>query len=161
MHMHPRQLIQVTLQVTKEPTMKLKRGVLDVAIVPALANAASLALVDGGLPLERTIVATLGSFGKDEQVLVEPTEKELVGCRSLHAMVYTMEGDLLLDESAGDFDIEQWEEVAEALKRSALAAMASQSEDEDMSNGVGESTPWLRQALEENVRDAAAWRESG
>jgi hypothetical protein len=30
-----------------------------------------------------------------------------------------------------------------------------------MSNGVDESTPWLKQALEENVRKAGAWREDG
>lgn len=160
-HMHPRQLIQVTLQVTKEPATKIRRGVLDVAIVPTLANAAFLALVDGGIPLERTMSAVLGSVGGEGEVVIDPTEKQIGGCESVHAMVYTMQGDLLLNESAGDFDTEQWKDVADTLKRSAMAAIAPLSEDESMSNGVGESTPWIRQALEENVRDAGGWRETG
>ena len=160
-HMHPRTLIQVTLQVTKEPTLKLRRGVADTAIVPALANAALLALVDGGLPLERTMTVALGCVGKDGEVVVDPEEKQVIAFESVHAMAYTREGDLLLNESSGVFDMEQWEEVAAELKKACMAAAATVSEDESMSNGVAERTPWLRQALEEKVRDAGAWRESG
>ena len=160
-HMHPRTLVQVTLQVTKEPALKLAKGVLDVAIIPALANAAFLAVVDAALPLEETMVAALGCLTDGGQVVLEPTEKELVGCKSIHAMAYDLHGDLLLNESAGNFSIEQWEQMAEALREKAMAAMAAAGGDESMSNGVDEGTPWLRQALEENVRKAGAWRESG
>lgn len=160
-HMHPRALIQITLQVTKEPTVKLRRGVLDIAIIPALANAAFLALVDGGLPLEHTIGAALAAFTSEDQMVVEPTEKQLVGCKSVHAMAYTAHGDMLLNESAGSFQLQQWEDVAETLKKVILSTMASSSEDETMSNGTTEATPWLRQTLEDNVKAGMAWRESG
>jgi exosome complex component RRP46 len=160
-HLHPRTLVQVTLQVTREPGLKLKRGVLDVAIIPALANAAFLALVDAALPLEGTMVAALGCLMGEGEVVIEPTEKQMVGCKSVHAMAYDLRGGLLLDESAGDFGVEEWEQVADALKEKALAAMAPAGEDESMSNGVDDSTPWLRQRLEEDVRKAGAWRESG
>lgn len=160
-HMHPRTLVQVTLQVVKEPALKMKRGVLDIAIIPALANAAFLALLDGALPLEETMVAVVGCFTGEGQVVLEPSEKELAGCQSVHAMAYDAHSGLLLDESAGSFGVEEWEQIAEALKEKALAAVAATSGDESMGNGVEEKTPWLREALEENVRKAGAWRESG
>ena len=160
-HMHPRTLVQVTLQVTKEPGIKMKRGVRDVTIVPALANAAFLALVDGGLPLGRTMCAGLAVVRDGGDVVVEPGEKEVVGCTSLHALVYTREGELLLDQSSGRFDLGQWEDVAERLRKACVAATASAGEDTSMMNGTAEDAPWLRQALEEKARDDAAWRESG
>ena len=160
-HMHPRTLVQITLQVTKEPALKMKRGILDVAIIPALANAAFLAVVDAALPLEGTMVAALGCFTDEGQLVLEPTEKELVGCKSVHAMAWDLHGSLLLDESTGNFNIEQWEQMAEALREKTTAAMATNGGDESMSNGVDESIPWLRQALEENVKKASAWREGG
>ena len=160
-HLHPRTLVQVTLQVTREPVLKLKRGVLDVAIIPAFANAAFLALVDAALPLEETMVAALGCFTSEGELVLEPTEKQLVGCKSVHAMAYNLHGGLLLNESAGDFGVEEWEQMADALKEKTLTAMAPAGEDETMSDGVDESAPWLRQTLEENVRKTGAWRESG
>ena len=160
-HMHPRTLVQVTLQVTQEPGVKIKRGVLDVAIIPALANAAFLALVDAALPLDGTMVAGLGCFSREGELVLEPAEKEVLGCKSVHAVAYDGLGALLLDESAGEFGVEEWEQMVEALKEKTLAAMAPAGEDESMSNGVEESAPWLRQTLEENVRKATAWRESG
>lgn len=159
-HMHPRTLMQVTLQVTKEPSLKMKRELLDVAVMPVLANAAFLACVDAALPLEVTMAAGVGCLTDEGQVLLEPSEKELVGCKNVHAMAYDLHGGLLLDESAGDFDVEQWEQMAEALKGKTLAAIASTGEDEAM-NGVGEGEPWLREAMEENVKKAGAWREGG
>jgi hypothetical protein len=76
-------------------------------------------------------------------------------------MAYDLHGGLLLDESAGDFSLEEWEQMADALKEKAMAAVAPAGEDESMSNGMDESAPWLRQTLGENVRKASAWGESG
>lgn len=160
-HIHPRTLIQVTLQVTKEPNLKIKKGIADIAIIPALANAAFLALVDGALPLERTMSANLGVVRDENTVVIEPTEKELIGCKSVHAMSYSAQGDMLLNESAGQFDMRQWLEVAGELKKSAVAATAPASEDESMANGTAAAVPWMRQDLEENVQKAGAWREAG
>lgn len=160
-HVHPRTLIQVTLQITKEPAMRLRRTTKDIATVSTLANAAFLVLVDGGLPLERTMVSGLAAVGKDGDVVIDPVEKQLADCKSVHTMAFTSQGDLLLDESAGDFDLEQWQDVVEQLKKTCMAAMAPASEDESMINGNAEATPWLRQTLEEDVRDAAAWRDGG
>lgn len=160
-HMHPRTLIQVTLQVTKEPTLKMKRIIKDVALIPVLANASFLALVDGALPLERTMTAGLAVVRDDGGVVVDPDEKDLFACKNIHAIAYSSEGDMLLNECAGEFRMEHLREVARTLKEEAMSATVRTGEDEAMVNGAKETEPWLRHALEENVQRSGAWREAG
>jgi len=160
-HMHPRTLIQVTLQITKVPSLKLKSATNDVAVLPSLVNAAFLALVDGGLPLQNTVTAALlAPFGEDAMI-VDPAEKELVGCKSVHALAYNQHGGMLLNESAGNFDLEAWEEVADRAEKVCIAAVAFAGEDEEMANGTAEvPVSRLRQELEGRAKDAVAWREA-
>jgi exosome complex component RRP46 len=159
-HLHPRTLVQVTLQVVREPGIKFSKGRGDVAILPTLANAAFLALVDGGLPLDTTMNAALVAVSESGAVVAGPGAKDLETCQSLHAMAFGAQGGMLLDESTGRFDLGVWENVADKALERCTAAFASEGEDEAMANGDVEQEPWLRQALEEKVRDANAWRES-
>jgi len=159
-HLHPRTLVQVTLQVVREPGIKFTKGRGEVAILPTLANAAFLALVDGGLPLETTMNAALVAVNKSGAIVAGPGAKDLETCESVHAMAFTAHGGMLLDESTGRFDLSVWEAVADKALERCTAAFASEGEDEAMANGDVEQEPWLRQALEEKVRDANAWRES-
>ncbi|KAK4546883.1 hypothetical protein LTR36_001615 [Oleoguttula mirabilis] len=158
-HMHPRTLIQVTLQLTTGPTLKLKNATRDISVLPSLVNAAFLALVDGGLPLQSTVTAVLLAVSGEEVISIDPAEKELAGCKSVHALAYTQHGDLLLNESAGNFNLEVWEEVADRAEKACVAAVALASEDDEMANGTAEAAPWLRRELEEKARDAVAWRD--
>ena len=107
------------------------------------------------------MTASLAVVQDGEGVAIEPSEKQLAGCKSVHAMVFTAQGQMLLDESAGQFDIEQWEDVEAQLRKAALTATAASSEDKMMVNGNAEATPWLREALETSVRAGGAWREAG
>lgn len=159
-HLHPRTLLQVTLQVVQEPSVKFSKGRGDVAVIPALANAAFLALVDGGLPLDTTMNAVLVAVGKSGNVVAKPAVKDLEDCKSVHAMAFGAHGGMLLDESTGSFGLKTWEEVTDKAMENCKAAFAAGGEDEAMGNGDVETEPWLRQALEEKVRDANAWRES-
>jgi exosome complex component RRP46 len=159
-HLHPRTLVQVTLQVVREPGIKFTKGRGEVAILPTLANAAFLALVDGGLPLETTMNAALVAVDKSGAIVAGPDAKDLETCESVHAMAFGAQGGMLLDESTGRFDLSVWEAVVDKALERCTAAFASEGEDEAMANGDVEQEPWLRQALEEKVRDANAWRES-
>lgn len=159
-HLHPRTLIQITLQVTKEPTIELRRSARDISVIPTLLNAAFAALVDGGLPLATTMSATLAVTCADGQVQVGPEEKDIARCRSIHAMAYNVHGEQILDESSGDFQLDTWEKVADAAREACLAAMVATGEDTDMENGVAETEPWLRKALHERAEAANTWRQA-
>lgn len=159
-HMHPRTLIQVTLQITRGPSLKLKGAVKDVSVLPSLVNAAYMALVDGGLPLQSTVAAALLAVSSEDSISDEPAEKELIRCKSVHAFVYNQHREMLLNESTGRFDLDVWEEVADQAEKTCMAAMAPAGEDEAMANGAAEAIPWLRQELEGKAEDSVAWREA-
>ncbi|KAK3672465.1 exosome non-catalytic core subunit rrp46 [Recurvomyces mirabilis] len=146
--------------ITKTPALRMQGAVRDVGVLPGLVNAAFLALVDGGLRLDCSVVATLFTVTDSGVYEEEPDEKQLVGCKSVHAMAYSHRGELLLNESAGRFPWSEWEGVAERAEKTCFAAMASATGDEEMAGGVVEKSPWLRHELEERARVAVAWRET-
>ncbi|KAF2725849.1 hypothetical protein K431DRAFT_280573 [Polychaeton citri CBS 116435] len=161
-HMHPRTLIQITLQITQEPGEEInKRDARDVVVIPDLLNAASLALVDAGIPLNTAVSATLAVVAVgDEEIVLGPTVDQVVKSTSVHAFGYDRQGGMLLSESTGHFALEKWEQAEGAARTACAAALAPTGGDEAMGNGGIEGEPWIRQALEEKVRDANAWRES-
>ena len=65
-----------------------------------------------------------------------------------------------MSESAGSFELEQWEKVADEAEEACMAAMGPGGQDEEMANGTAEAVPWLRQELDEKARDAVAWRDT-
>ena len=165
-HMHPRTLIQVTLQITKDLDadaggVRIRSAVKDVATIPALANAAFAALVDSGLPLGLTMVAGLACFVENKVTATEVTGPKLAVCESVHAMVFSGSETLLLDESAGKFSVEDWEKAESAVREYTEITLAPVGEDEAMADGQSEDVPWLRKALHDDARKAEAWRESG
>ena len=159
-HMHPRTLIQVTLQITKLPSRKLKNAAADVAVLPSLLNAAFLALVDGGLPLQYTVVAALTAVMGQGSPVVDPMTEAAALSMSLHALAFNQHGEMLLDQSSGTFDFARWESAAGAAEKACLAAMAPAGEDEEMANGSEGTTSWLRRELEEKAKDAVTWKDT-
>lgn len=158
--MLPRTMVQIVLQVVSEG--KMRRQLRDVAVLPALVNAAFAALVDCGLPLGRTVVAGLAVVRGSGEVVVDPsTVEDLRGCRSVHAMGFDGRGEVVMEVSEGVFGVEVWEEVGGRLRAWCLSAIERKEGDEAMGDGEVEDEGWLRKALEENVRRGTAWRESG
>ncbi|KAK5115363.1 hypothetical protein LTR62_001563 [Meristemomyces frigidus] len=158
-HMHPRTLVQVTLQITKAPTVRVGGTVNDVSLLPSLVNAAFLAVVDAGLPLDSTVTAILLSASSTGEVLEQQSEKQLASSKRVHAFAYNHRAEMLLNESAGDFTWSEWEEVADKAEKMCSRAMVPMTGDEQMANGTAESSPWLRLELEQRAQAAVAWRD--
>lgn len=156
-HSHPRTLIQITLQVTQEPATKFQRTAADIAILPTLLNAAFSAVVDGALPLTATTSAILAIVEEDGSILLNPQERQIIGSKSIHAMAFDEHGAQLMDESSGEFTMEQWEKVFDIAQQACVAAMA-QTDDEAMANADAGDGSWLRQKLEQGARAGDSWR---
>lgn len=157
-HLHPRTLIQITLQITKEPTTKFQKTPADIAILPTLINASFCALADGALPLATTPSAVLAIVNDDGTVVLNPQEKHISGSKSIHAMAFDQHGAPLVDESSGEFTVDVWEKVFTTAQQACVAAMAV-TDDAAMTNAdVGEDA-WLRQKLVEEAKSADAWRD--
>ncbi|KAF2209755.1 hypothetical protein CERZMDRAFT_46639 [Cercospora zeae-maydis SCOH1-5] len=157
-HIHPRTLIQVTLQVTKEPAMKFRQTPTDISTLPALLNAAFLALADGGLPLATTMSAVLAAVNAAGEVVVEPDENTIKSSRSIHALAFDKDGEQLLDQSAGKFDLDVWSKVVDTAQQTCASALSTTGEDAAMANGVAQGEPWLRHILQDQAASASEWR---
>lgn len=158
-HLHPRTLIQITLQITKEPAVKFQRTAADITILPTLINAAFSAIVDGALPLAATTSAVLAIIGEDGSVVLDPQEKQIARSKSIHAMAFDQHGAQLMDESSGNFTADVWEKVYEVAQQACAAAIAK-TDDAVMGNADAGDETWLRQKLEGEAKLADAWRES-
>lgn len=160
-HLHPRTLIQVTLQVLNDPPRNLPVAVQDVAILPVLLNAAFLALVDGRIPLESSASASLFAVQHDGTIVKDPTAKVLLASKSVHAVAFDLHGGLLLSESSGQFMVPDWEAVTQLGQKVCVAAMTAGGEgDEQMVNGAAEDEPWLRQELDDQAQRTQHWRKA-
>ncbi|KAI5369863.1 Putative ribosomal protein S5 domain 2-type [Septoria linicola] len=157
-HMHPRTLIQVTLQVTKEPASTFLQTTADVSSLPTMLNAAFLALVDGGLSLATTISAVLAVVSADGQIITGPGESAIKKAQSIHAMAFNKAGEQLLNQSAGQFDYSTWEKVADTAQQVSVAAIAPQDEDAAMTNGDAQAESWLGETIRDQAVAASSWR---
>jgi exosome complex component RRP46 len=160
-HLHPRTLVQITLQIAKEPQVKARQTVADIAIIPTLVNSAFIALIDSGLPLATTMSAVLAILRNNGEVIYSPQEKDLLDCKSIHALAFNQDGEQLLEQSSGEFDLDLWEKVVDGAQSACLAAAGSAEEDTDMLDHAGAQSvrqAWLRQALEDRAKVVNAWR---
>jgi exosome complex component RRP46 len=156
--MHPRTLIQVTLQITHEPATKFRKTTADISTLPALLNAAFVALVDGGFPLATTMSAVLAVVTATGEATISPNENAIKKSSSIHAFAFGKHGEQLLAQSAGRFDLDTWERVAGAAQEASAAAIAPAGEDAVMMNGVAQGEAWLRQTIQDQAEAANAWR---
>jgi exosome complex component RRP46 len=101
-NLHPRTLIQIVVQ-TLEPGEPKEYNVLELA---AGINAASVALLDAGIPLQGLVIAVAVAI-VNGKIIINPLEKDLASSSSTHAIAYEFRnGDadrLLLCESTGLF----------------------------------------------------------
>lgn len=157
-HMHPRTLVQVSLQVLKEPSAK--KGA-DLAVLPALLNASLLALVDAAIPLSTSYTAILASVSESGQLDLQPTTRDISRAQSLHAFVFAQSGAMLLTQSSGPFDFQTWDMVAARAKTHCLNAIGSStqlSEDEAMADDAENDKAWLRTTVEKKAYEQSAWK---
>ncbi|KAH9826009.1 Mis12 component-domain-containing protein [Teratosphaeria destructans] len=164
LHLHPRMMIQVTLQqVGGEGTGKGKRAWEDVGVLPGLLNAANLALVDAGIPMGGMVSAVLVAVDLSGRISLDPGKADVGSSKSVHAFAFNQHGDMLLNESVGGFSMEEWNAVAEAAEKACVSALGKGSEDYAMADGgVSLSEPgkgWLRAELEDRALEGVRWKE--
>ncbi|KAL1916759.1 uncharacterized protein VTP21DRAFT_5463 [Calcarisporiella thermophila] len=90
--LHPRTCIQVIAQVLQN----------DGCVLSAVINAASLALINAGIPM-RSVPASVSCIVKDGNIILDPAEEEMENSTSTHTFSFDSEGQLLLCESLGSF----------------------------------------------------------
>jgi len=121
------------------------------------------------VPLTGTATSVLAALisggGKGSTVVLDPTEKEVAVASSLHVFAWSSRGELVLAESEGAFDVEQWEEAAEAARKRCVGAKGGAAGDADVEMGDATGTGavqsldgWLRSSVAKELTAATRWR---
>lgn len=88
--------------------------------MPALLQTSILALLCAAVPLATTLTSILLAIRVTEkgvEILKYPTLPQIQVAQSIHVFAFTSDGDLLVAESEGEFDMDGWNEVFEEAKR--------------------------------------------
>ncbi|KAG8626580.1 hypothetical protein KVT40_005525 [Elsinoe batatas] len=139
-HLHPRTLIQITLQILSLPeTESDLRPSSHIHLLPPLLNTTSLALLHASIPLSTTLTSTiiaLPSPSPDDPSalsttcgtapILDPTPAQIIQAKSVHAFAFSSKGEVLLAESEGGFGVGEWESAEETARGACLAMFERQ-----------------------------------
>jgi exosome complex component RRP46 len=177
--MFPRQMVQLTLQIMKVPVDDSAVGrsnpqaesvgisctpqLLPVLtscskyllILPWLLNAACLVLVDAAIPMRCTFTSTIIAFLSKTITREHPTIKEAMGAKSIHVLCFSSKNELLLVESEGMFNMDEWEIIEEKARIVCLGDVDAMAVDEDGGKTLQQE---MKAVVEEKVRRDERWK---
>lgn len=98
--------------------------------------------------------------GKSKKITQNPTVVDIKKANSVHVLAFTSHGDLLVNESEGDFSFEDWEEIHDEAERICCGSEAAADEDvmRDEGEEDGGMMQFVKSALEEKVEADMHWR---
>lgn len=133
-------------------------------MLPALLNATLLGLLTASIPLSMTYTAAIVAASSGE-IVHDPSIKDISVASSLHALAISSSGDLLLNESEGEFDLETWEAVvdqAQAICKGEHPTSADKDVRmaEDGVTGQQGLEGYVRDAIADKIQHDHAWRIS-
>lgn len=165
----PRCYLQCTIQVTQvEEDESLPGGTKGdgqggsyLEILAGSVNAAVLGCLDAGVQMKGVAGACVVAVGKDGGS-VWPGLKIRKQAKSLHVFAFGREGDLLMCESEGDFEIGEWIEI-ERIAKDAVVGGRSTGEDGDVQMEESSASRSLldevRSAVEVRVAKDGRWKD--
>jgi len=113
--LHPRTLITIIIQVLHD----------DGSLMAASINAACLALMDAGIPLNATVAAVTCALKNDGSFMLDPTEKEERAAEALLTFAFTSVLDgIVTSFTQGTFKEEQYATCVEVAKASVVTLLS-------------------------------------
>ncbi|KAM7205786.1 exosome complex component RRP46 [Naviculisporaceae sp. PSN 640] len=168
----PRGLIQIVLQIEATPendyvNTKLVQASVNYPIMPALFQAAILALLSAAVPMRATATATVVAIiSKDniKSMVVDPTPRELQAAQSVHVLAFTSHDELLLAESEGDFTVKEWDGIYEAAQAICCKPQTKKSgvemvlDGDDVDGGQVDMRQFIRSTMAGKVSADLHWK---
>lgn len=124
-----------------------------------------MALLFAAIPMSMTYASTAIAVSAAGELVQNPSANDFKSATSVHALVFSSRGHLLLNESDGDFDLTTWEKVLDLAQSICLSGVdgtkAVHDGDIDM-DGLDVATETLdqavRDAVEDRIRENFAWK---
>ncbi|KAF2198462.1 hypothetical protein GQ43DRAFT_400846 [Delitschia confertaspora ATCC 74209] len=162
----PRCLVQITLQVhssAEEHTSLGSKFNSNLLLLPHLLHTSLLSLLSASIPLSTTLTSSLvATTPTSPGPVISPTAQSFLRHPPTALHVFTFSGDrkLLLSESEGTFDHEQWDEACEAAEEVCCKVSGGVEIGEGMEvEGVDENLEeWLRRVVREKVEGEQRWK---
>jgi len=114
------------------------------------------------MPLAMTVTSSLLALMDDGKIIQHPTTREIQQATSVHVLAFTSHGELLVDESEGDFNIDDWDLIFEKARHICCGSGEAGDVDamlDEGEEGNGGLTGFLRSTLEEKVASDLKWRK--
>ncbi|KAJ5167794.1 uncharacterized protein N7482_003388 [Penicillium canariense] len=146
----PRRGVVITLAIIGGDAVE--RGDSYLNILPTLLQVSLLALLSAAVPMSMTFSTALLGVTKSGDIICNPSAAEAKAASSLHVLAFSSKGHLLLDESQGRFEFEQWESVRERAF-SICRGMATPGADGDVTMGDGGDEARINGFICETVED--------
>ena len=139
----------------------------NIDLLPALFQTATLALLSASIPLAMTMTSTIIAINPEDDLLPNPSARDLSTASSVHVLAFSSLGDLLVVESEGEFSLNVWEKICTEARKICLGPEKERGDggEEDVSmdeanEGEGKSLQGeLRSAIERKVEKEWRWRE--
>ena len=109
-----------------------------------------------------TLTATLIAVTSDQELIQDPSRKQIETATSLHVLSFSSHGDLLVVESEGKFSIDDWDTVFTKAKQVCQGFDAANS-DEDVDMDAGEQISLegaLRKTMHDRMIKDQIWKEN-
>jgi exosome complex component RRP46 len=119
-------------------------------ILPHLINAAFLGLLSTSIPLETVVISTLVAAQPSGTVTPNPSLQEMEAATSLHVLAYSTQGQLVVVESEGRFDMDTWEAAEQTASKLCLNRTGKESDPMETQESL---EAVVRRALEEKISE--------
>ncbi|KAI0442242.1 hypothetical protein F4803DRAFT_379448 [Xylaria telfairii] len=164
----PRTLIQIILQITVTPENEYVNGKLvqadvNLPVLPALLQTATLSLLSASLPMTATLTSTsLAIVSEDgrRQIVANPTTREIEQSQSFHVLAFTSQNELILAESEGAFTMKEWDDIYSAARGQCCTSTIDDTGmlmDEGLPTGA-DSKHFIRSTVEQKTASDLYWK---
>lgn len=133
--------------------------------MPALMQAAVLALLSAAVPMRATATSTALAIASQDganKTIVDPSPREIETAQSVHVLAFTSHDELLLAESEGDFTVKEWDDVYETAWRICCRPSATNDGIAMVLDGEDAGGPdmrhFLRSTMESKVAGDLYWK---
>ncbi|RWA14670.1 hypothetical protein EKO27_g428 [Xylaria grammica] len=143
---------------------KLVRANVNLPVLPALLQTATLSLLSASLPMTATLTSTsLAIISEDgrQQTITNPTARQIEQSQSFHVLAFTSQNELLLAESEGTFTMKEWDDVYSAAYGQCCTTAAVGDTDTLMDEGLPTDAGlmrFVRSTVEQQTASDLYWK---
>ncbi|KAM5475554.1 exosome non-catalytic core subunit rrp46 [Microsporum audouinii] len=136
------------------------RGGSYLSILPALLQAALLGLLSAGIPMAMIFTSCLIAISASDNLVANPSTEQIKSSKSLHVLAFSSKGNLLLNESQGSFNLQQWEDIYHLAERICRGNGTDHGDRDITIDGEAGNTleKFIRETVEDKVREEFSWK---